>query len=112
MNYPVVGIKREIKNILKIISEQFKVFLPFIVPLKRSSQRRSKMECKLDLRGYNCPIPILKAREALSKTDIVTVVVDELTAKEAILQFAKAHSYSIQVKSKGREHHIHINKYR
>ena len=34
------------------------------------------MEYKLDLRGYNSPIPILKTREALKKADIIAVVVD------------------------------------
>lgn len=40
------------------------------------------MEKKLDMRGYSCPIPLLRIRDALVTVEDLTVLVDEPAAHE------------------------------
>ena len=40
------------------------------------------MTKKIDLRGYSCPIPLLRTRDALAGCDDLTVIIDEPAARE------------------------------
>jgi TusA-related sulfurtransferase len=68
------------------------------------------MEKKLDLRGFSCPIPLMKTRDALTEADMVTVVVDEAAAKENIIKFAKSQRYQAECSGAGSEFTIVIKK--
>ena len=41
------------------------------------------MKKNLDMRGYSCPIPLLRTRDALAACDDLTVLVDEPAARES-----------------------------
>ncbi|MBP2628448.1 MAG: hypothetical protein H6Q68_3159 [Firmicutes bacterium] len=64
----------------------------------------------LDLRGLSCPIPLIKTRDALGKVDNLTLVVDEPTARENILKFAKSQKYRTECTSTGCDYQISIFK--
>ena len=62
----------------------------------------------LDLRGYACPIPQLKTREALKEDRELTVIVDEPAARENITKFAKSQNLKTTVSQDGFEFTLHI----
>lgn len=64
----------------------------------------------LDLRGLSCPIPLIKTRDGLLNSDRVTVLVDEMVARENILKFAKAQQYHAEVMNIGSDYQISICK--
>lgn len=64
----------------------------------------------LDLRGLSCPIPLIKTRDALRTVDNLTLVVDEPTARENILKFAKSQKYRAECTSMGCYYQISIFK--
>ena len=64
----------------------------------------------LDLRGLSCPIPLLKTRDRLLTCDRITVVVDEVVARENILKFAKSQQYRAECTNIGYDHQILISK--
>ena len=68
------------------------------------------MEKKIDLRGYSCPIPLLKTRDALLNCDQLTVVIDEPAARENILKYAASQNYKAECADSGEEWTIHIIK--
>lgn len=68
------------------------------------------MDDVLDLRGLSCPIPLIKTRDALLKADTLTIIVDEPTARENILKFAKSQQYQAEYITAGRDYRISISK--
>ena len=68
------------------------------------------MEKKLDMRGYSCPIPLLRTRDALVTVEDLTVLVDEPAARENILKFAASQHYSVDCSEGKSEWSIHILK--
>lgn len=64
----------------------------------------------IDLRGYSCPIPLLKTKDALLNETRLTVVVDEPPAKENIIKFAKAQNCHVECTSENGEFTINIQK--
>jgi len=68
------------------------------------------MEKKIDLRGYSCPIPLLKTRDALTNCDKLTVLIDEPAARENILKFAASQNYKIDCVDGAGEWTLHIVK--
>jgi len=67
-------------------------------------------EVRLDLRGYSCPIPLLKTREALAAATAVAVIVDDRAAKENILRFAQSQGCQAQVAELDGDFHIRVTK--
>ena len=68
------------------------------------------MEKKLDLRGYSCPIPLLRTRDALATCDNLTVIIDEPTARENILKFAASQHYKVECSDGKAEWTLQISK--
>lgn len=64
----------------------------------------------LDLRGLSCPIPLIKTKDALSGAAAVEVVVDEPSAKENIIKFAKSQDYQVEYAEANGEYTINISK--
>jgi TusA-related sulfurtransferase len=46
----------------------------------------------LDVRGFSCPIPLMKVREALAQAQAVEVLTDDPCALENIRKYAKSQS--------------------
>jgi TusA-related sulfurtransferase len=64
----------------------------------------------LDLRGFSCPIPLLETKKALTNTTDLTVIVDEVPAKENILKFASSQGYEVKCMAAGGEYRIAIHR--
>ncbi len=52
---------------------------------------------EVDVRGFVCPIPVLRTKQAMEKNkdDKIRVVVDNAAAKENVFRLASSKSYSI-----------------
>lgn len=68
------------------------------------------MKKVLDLRGFSCPIPLIKTRDTLNSVDSFTVIVDELPAKENIIKFAKSKHCQVDCSTGNGEYTISITK--
>ncbi len=68
------------------------------------------MEKKIDLRGYSCPIPLLRTRDALASCDELTVIIDEPAARENILKYAASQRYKADCSDGKDEWTLHIVK--
>lgn len=68
------------------------------------------MENTLNLCGLSCPIPLIKTKQAMEKTDCVQVIVDETTPKENILKYARSQSFQAECEEVGGEYRITIRK--
>lgn len=68
------------------------------------------MQQNLDMRGYSCPLPLLKTRDALTTCDNLTVLVDDPAARENICKFAASQQYRVECSGQKGEWSIHIQK--
>ena len=68
------------------------------------------MKKNLDMRGYSCPIPLLRTRDALANCDDLTVLIDEPAARENILKFAASQNYKTECSDGKGEWTLHIVK--
>lgn len=54
---------------------------------------------EVDARGLSCPQPIIETKKAVDKNAAhITVLVDNISAKENVSRFAKAMKYAVAVK--------------
>ena len=68
------------------------------------------MKMNLDMRGYSCPIPLLRTRDALTTCDDLTVLIDEPAARENIIKFAASQHYKAECIDGHGEWTLHITK--
>ena len=68
------------------------------------------MTKKIDLRGYSCPIPLLRTRDALAGCDDLTVIIDEPAARENILKYAASQHFKVDCSDGKEEWTLHIVK--
>ena len=68
------------------------------------------MTKNLDMRGYSCPLPLLKTRDALTDCDELTVLVDDPAARENICKFAVSQHYHADCSKGNGEWSIRISK--
>ena len=45
---------------------------------------------KIDVRGFSCPIPLMRVRDALAQASVVEVLLDDHCARENILKYARS----------------------
>lgn len=64
----------------------------------------------LDLRGLSCPLPLIKTKQGLESESELTVIVDEVVAKENILKFAKSQQLQVDCTTAGDEFSITIRR--
>ncbi|SMC46638.1 sulfurtransferase TusA family protein [Sporomusa malonica] len=64
----------------------------------------------VDVRGLSCPIPLIKTKEAMAAATAVSVLVDEPSAKENIIKFAKAQNFQVECVAADGEYTINISK--
>ena len=68
------------------------------------------MTKNLDMRGYSCPIPLLRTRDALVSCDELTVLVDDPAARENICKFSVSQGFLTTINENDGEWAIHIAK--
>ena len=54
---------------------------------------------EVDARGFSCPIPVVKTKEALDKNpkEPLAVLVDNEVSKENVSRLAKNRGYSVEI---------------
>ena len=54
---------------------------------------------EVDARGFSCPIPVVRTKKAINEnpTAMITVLVDDTTAKENVSRLAKSEGYSVKI---------------
>ena len=54
---------------------------------------------EVDVRGFSCPIPVVKTKKAMEENpeDTITVLVETNVSKENISRLAQSKEYSVEV---------------
>ena len=54
---------------------------------------------KVDVRGFSCPIPVVRTKKAITENpdQEITVLVESAVSKENVSRLAQSEGYSIQV---------------
>lgn len=70
------------------------------------------MENQLDVRGMECPQPVILTKKELEKADVTAVVtiVDNEVARDNVVRFAKNANYEVEVEQKDEDYYIRICK--
>lgn len=64
----------------------------------------------IDCRGLSCPEPVVRTKRAINDEKELTVIVDNVAAKENVSRLANALSYKVTVKEDGGEYTLIIKK--
>jgi len=56
----------------------------------------------LDCRGLECPLPVVKTKDALKEENVVSTIVDNEIAVENLTKFAKVKNYSVSSNKRAR----------
>lgn len=60
----------------------------------------------IDARGLECPLPIVKTKEALKNTNAVKIIVDNIIAVENLEKFARIKGYQIEKEQKDNDYYV------
>ena len=54
---------------------------------------------EVDVRGFSCPIPVVKTKKAMEENpkDVLVVLVEAAVSKENVSRLAQSHGYSVEV---------------
>ena len=60
---------------------------------------------ELDLRGLSCPIPVVKAKQAIDKNpgEPITILLETAVARENVSRLAESRKYSVKVEAMAQE---------
>jgi tRNA 2-thiouridine synthesizing protein A len=55
------------------------------------------MMTEIDVRGYSCPIPVVKTKKAMDENpgDVLTVLVETAVSKENVSRLAASRGYAV-----------------
>lgn len=56
---------------------------------------------EVDVRGFSCPIPVVKTKKAIEENpkEEVTVLVESAVSKENVSRLAQSKGYSVEIES-------------
>ena len=57
-----------------------------------------------------CPLPVVKTKDALKEENVVSTIVDNEIAVENLTKFAKVKNYSVSSKQEGKDYIVEISK--
>jgi len=65
---------------------------------------------EVDVRGFVCPIPVLRTQQAIekNKNEEINVMVDSAAAKENVSRLASSKGYSIKIEEVEGDFHIKL----
>ena len=66
---------------------------------------------EIDVRGFSCPIPVVRTRKAIEENpkDILTVLVESAVSKENVSRLAQSKGYSIEIEEVEDGFRLHLN---
>jgi tRNA 2-thiouridine synthesizing protein A len=58
---------------------------------------------EVDVRGFSCPIPVVKTRKAIKANpkEVITVLVDSAVSKENVSRLGRSEGYSVEIEAVG-----------
>ena len=61
------------------------------------------MVVEVDVRGFSCPIPVVRTKKAIEENpeEIVTVLVESAISRENVSRLAQSKGYSVEVERVG-----------
>jgi selenium metabolism protein YedF len=73
--------------------------------------RRNYMK-EIDCRGMACPMPVVKAKQALEelKDEELVFIVDDPSSRDNVERFVQSQGCSVEVEEKGKDFYLHIQK--
>lgn len=65
---------------------------------------------EVDVRGFSCPIPVVRAQKAIEENpnEILTVVTETGVTRENVSRLAQSKGYTVKVEEVGDDFHIQI----
>ena len=65
---------------------------------------------EVDVRGFSCPIPIVRAQKAIEKhpNEILTVVTETGVTRENVSRLAQSKGYTVKVEEVGDDFYIQL----
>ena len=64
----------------------------------------------LDCRGLECPLPVVKTKEALKEENVVSTLVDNEIAVQNLTKFANVKGYLVESNQNGKDYMVQISK--
>jgi len=63
---------------------------------------------EVDVRGYSCPIPVVRTKKAMEQNpqEILTVLTETATSKENVSRLAQSQGYSVKVEEVSGEYRL------
>ena len=63
---------------------------------------------EVDVRGFSCPIPVVRTKKVMEENpkDVLTVLVETASSKENVSRLAQSRGYSIKVEEVSGEYHL------
>ena len=63
---------------------------------------------EVDVRGYSCPIPVVKTKKAMDEKpgDVLTVLIETAVSKENVTRLAESRGYSIEAEKISGEYRL------
>ena len=67
---------------------------------------------EVDVRGFGCPIPVVRTKKAIEENpnEPITVLVETAVSKENVSRLAQSRKYTVKVEeTSGDEYHVLLN---
>jgi tRNA 2-thiouridine synthesizing protein A len=63
---------------------------------------------EVDVRGFSCPVPVVRTKKAMDQNpkDILTVLIETATSKENVSRLAQSQGYSVKVEDVSGEYRL------
>ena len=63
---------------------------------------------EVDVRGFSCPIPVVRTKRAMEANpkEVLTVLVETAVSRENVARLAESQGYSIKVEQMGGEYRL------
>ena len=63
---------------------------------------------EVDVRGFSCPIPVVKTKKAMEENpkDVLVVLVETAVSKENVFRLAQSQGYSVEVEEISGEYRL------
>ena len=65
---------------------------------------------EVDVRGFSCPIPVVKTRKAIEEhpDEVLVVIMETAVSKENVSRLARSKGYTVKAEKAGDDFHLHL----
>jgi len=63
---------------------------------------------EVDVRGFSCPVPVVRTKKAMEQNpqEVLTVLIETATSKENVSRLAQSQGYSIKIEEVSGEYSL------